>query len=208
MYLATSTGRARSIDKIDPVMQSDSLLLRHSTAIPQAVGSGIYFGKFDRHGPRYLLPGLLFLCLPLGALLANDAANDAAVPPHWLRPAWWALASVGFFVQVVGLSVNVLEDMVRHHYYNARWDYQMSYSPIPGQLALIAKYLHTAPQGIGLGWDRWFVLLSAAGASSVLVIGIEALFVAGAVGFGWLTWHEARRANLISQNSDPIETAR
>src|SRR5215467_6661090 len=65
-YLLTSTGRVRSIDEIDPVLQSTSLLLRHSTAIPQAVDSGIYFGKIDRHGvPRSAWPaGHALLVLP------------------------------------------------------------------------------------------------------------------------------------------------
>src|SRR5690242_9139973 len=66
VYLATSTGRARSIDEIDPVLQSDSLLLRHSTAIPQAVHAGIWFGKYDVNGvPRSAWPaGHALLVLP------------------------------------------------------------------------------------------------------------------------------------------------
>src|SRR6266849_1660943 len=69
VYILTSTGRVRSIDEIDPVMQSESLLLRHSTAIPQAVNSGIYFGKFDQHGlPRSAWPaGHAILVLPWSA---------------------------------------------------------------------------------------------------------------------------------------------
>src|SRR5579862_5509 len=69
-YLLTSTGRVRTIDEIDPVMQSESLLLRHTTAIPQAVNSAIFFGKFDLHGvPRSAYPaGLSILVLPWTAL--------------------------------------------------------------------------------------------------------------------------------------------
>src|SRR5262244_3624936 len=66
VYLLTSTGRVRTIDEIDPVLQSDSLLLRHSSAIPQAAGAGIWFGKRDVHGiPRSAWPvGHAILVLP------------------------------------------------------------------------------------------------------------------------------------------------
>ena len=136
------------------------------------------------YGPRYLLPSLVLLCFPIAALLCDS--------PRWLRPAFWSTAILGFVVQAIGLSVNVLEDMVRNHYYNANWDYQIAYSPIPGQLRLIWKYLHVAPTAIGLGWDRWFVLLRAAGASPSLTTGIALLFFAGALTFGLLTWRSLR----------------
>src|ERR1700676_4991838 len=70
VYLLTATGRARSIDEIDPVLQSASLLLRHTTAIPQAVTSGIYFGKLDQHGvARSAWPfGHALLVLPWSAI--------------------------------------------------------------------------------------------------------------------------------------------
>jgi hypothetical protein len=136
------------------------------------------------YGPRYLLPSLVLLCFPIASLMKE--------PPQWLRPALWSTAIVGFMVQALGLSVNVLEDMVRHHYYNANWDYQMGYSPIPGQIELIWKYLHMEPAGVGLGWDRWFVLLRAAGASASLLAGIAAIFFAGAVVFGGLLWRSVR----------------
>ena len=129
-------------------------------------------------GPRYLVPSLVLLCLALGALFID--------PPSWLHPALWAVAIAGFAVQLIGLSVNVLEDMVRNHYYDTHWDYQFSYSPIPGQLALIWKYLHAKPTAIGLGWDRWWLLLHAAGASSGILTAIVILFAAGTLIFGLL----------------------
>ena len=67
----------------------------------------------------------------------------------------------------------------------------MSYSPITGQLRLIGKYLH-APAALGLGWDRWFVFLRAAGASPATLAGIASLFVLGALVFGGLTWKAVR----------------
>jgi hypothetical protein len=129
------------------------------------------------------------MCFPIAALLREPSRW---FPSRWLRPLFWSLAAAGFVIQLIGLSVNILEDMLRNHYYNAHWDYQMSYSPIPGQVQLILKYLHTTPSAIGLGWDRWFVLLRAAGASSSLMTGIASLFFAGALTFGLLTWRSLR----------------
>jgi hypothetical protein len=161
------------------------------------------------YGPRYLLPSLVLLCLPVAVLL-HDPPQQAKIglppqqtkiglagdpglagdhdAPRWLRPLVGGTFIAGFLIQVIGLSVNVLEDMVRHHYYNAHWDYQLAYSPIPGQLRLIWKYLHVRPAGIGLGWDRWFVMLRTGGASPSLVTAVTSLFFAGALAFGLLTW--------------------
>ena len=138
-------------------------------------------------GPRYLVPSLVLLCLPIAAVLRE--------PPTWFRPVFWITAIAGFLVQAICLSTNVLEDMVRNHYYNGNWEYRMSYSPISGQLQLIWKYLHVKPTVIGGGWDRWFLLLRAAGASSSVVTGITSLMLAAALTFGLLIWGSVRNAS-------------
>src|ERR1700687_1621124 len=110
LYLLTSTGRIRSLDELDPVMQSESLMLRHSTAIPQAVASGIYFGKIDRHGlPRSAWPiGHTLLVLPwsaaghyLLARLPGIPANisDLAISTAtcWSNATYAALAAAAGF---------------------------------------------------------------------------------------------------------------
>lgn len=161
------------------------------------------------YGPRYLLPSLMLFCLPIAALLSDARLSSEPAsqpgtrqePPlrlrtlGWLRPVFWITVISGFAVQAVGLSTNILEDMVRNHYYNANWDYQMSYSAISGQLRLTWKYLHVAPAGVGLGWDRWFVLLRSAGANPALVSGITWSLLAGALLFGLLTWRSVCRAD-------------
>lgn len=139
------------------------------------------------YGPRYLLPSLVLLCFPIAALYQDS--------PRWLRPVFWTTTITGFLVQAIGLSTNIMEDMVLNHYYVGNWDYRMSYSPITGQLRLIWKYLHVSPAGQGLGWDRWFVFLRDAGASPSLLYGIASLFLLGALGFGLLTWRSVRGAS-------------
>jgi hypothetical protein len=138
------------------------------------------------YGSRFLLPSLTLLCFPIAALFLD--------PPSWLRPAFWSIAIAGFLVQAIGLATNPLEDMVRNHYFNANWDYQMGYSAITGQLQLIWKYLHVEPTALGLGWDRWFIFLRHAGASPVPLAAIASLFLLGAVVFGFLTWRSVRNA--------------
>jgi hypothetical protein len=140
------------------------------------------------YGPRYLLPSLTLLCYPIAALLRERSRG--ARP--WLRPLLWITAIGGLLVQGIGLATNILEDMVRNRYYIGNWDYRMSYSPITGQLQLIWKYLHVEPTAVGLGWDRWFVLLRAAGATPSLLTGITSLMLAGALIFGLLTWRSVR----------------
>jgi len=132
-------------------------------------------------GPRYLVPSLILLTLPCAALLRSPRSP-------WARAAFWGLGLFGLLVQAIGLSCNILEDMVVNHYFIGNWDYRMSYSPITGQLRLIWKYLQVKPAGLGLGWDRWFVFLHAAGANPVPLAVIASIFLAGALGFGLLTW--------------------
>jgi hypothetical protein len=138
-------------------------------------------------GPRYLIPGLVLLCLPIAALLQE--------PPKWFRSAFWIAAIVGFLVQAISLSTNVLEDMVRNHYYVGNFEYRMSYSPLSGQLRLIWKYLHVSPTVVGGGWDRWFLMLHAAGANPSVLAGVASLMLAAALVLGFQLWGAVRNAS-------------
>jgi hypothetical protein len=138
-------------------------------------------------GPRYLVPGLVLLCLPIAALFQE--------PRGWFRPAFWITAIVGFLVQAISLSTNVLEDMVRNHYYVGNFEYRMSYSPLSGQLRLIWKYLHASPTVVGGGWDRWFLMLHAGGADSSVLAVIACLMLAGTLIFGILLRASVRDAS-------------
>jgi hypothetical protein len=49
-YLLTSSGRVRTIDEVTVDYQTESLAMRGSTAIPQALESKLFFGKLDLKG--------------------------------------------------------------------------------------------------------------------------------------------------------------
>ncbi len=56
-YLLTSTGRVRVTDEVMTLFQSQSLVRRATTAVPQAVAAQLFYGKFDRTGrPRAPYP--------------------------------------------------------------------------------------------------------------------------------------------------------
>ncbi len=50
LFVLTSSGRVRVIDEVLPVYQTESLVERGSTAIPQAVSQDFFFGKLDLAG--------------------------------------------------------------------------------------------------------------------------------------------------------------
>lgn len=123
------------------------------------------------YGPRYLVPALLLLCVAIAAWFLD--------PPRWFRPVLRAVFGVGLVIQMIGLSTNIIEDMVANHYYNAGWYYRMSYSAITGQLRLIAKYIGGAPAPLGMGFDRWFLFATKAGVPAWIVAALFLLMTAG-----------------------------
>jgi len=50
LFLLTSTGRVRTMDEVSVNFQVESLAQHGSTAVPQAVSAGLFFGKLDRSG--------------------------------------------------------------------------------------------------------------------------------------------------------------
>src|SRR5580692_8364215 len=49
-YLLTSSGRVRTIDEVTVDLQAESLALRGSSAVPQAISENLFYGKLDRQG--------------------------------------------------------------------------------------------------------------------------------------------------------------
>jgi len=53
LFLLTSSGRVRTMDEVSVDFQAESLVMRGSTAVPQAVAANYFYGKVDRRGqPR------------------------------------------------------------------------------------------------------------------------------------------------------------
>jgi hypothetical protein len=56
-YLITSSGRVRTMDEYMAFFETESLALRHSATVPQAVQLNYYYGKYDTRGePRTPYP--------------------------------------------------------------------------------------------------------------------------------------------------------
>jgi hypothetical protein len=56
-YLMTSSGRVRTVDEYMAFFETESLVLRNSMAVPQALQLNYYYGKYDLHGePRAPYP--------------------------------------------------------------------------------------------------------------------------------------------------------
>ena len=49
-FLVTSSGRVRSIDEVVLDLEVESMASHGTTAIPQAVPQGLFYGKYDRFG--------------------------------------------------------------------------------------------------------------------------------------------------------------
>jgi hypothetical protein len=133
-------------------------------------------------GPRYLVPALIFLCLGLGPVLAANRP--------WIRPFAAVLFAAGFLVQALSIATSFMQDQVpRGRYYDANWNYQLSYS-LNGPLHLFFRYLASSePAKLGLGWDRWFVFLAKGGVSRGTLAMLGAMM---AVGLGVSLWRLIR----------------
>jgi len=138
----------------------------------------IFFAKYNQWeggycvGPRYLVPGIVLLCLGLGPVLAENRKP--------FKVAAGILFACGMLVQCLALATSFMEDQVpRGHYYDASWNYRMGYS-LSGSIHLLFKYLGSdQPAKLGLGWDRWFVFLAKGGLSRNTLAAIGVLLLLG-----------------------------
>ena len=117
-YMFTSTGRVRTPDEYNTLYMTESLVLRASTAVPQAVDLHNFYGRNDVHGqPRAAYPpGHALLCTPWYALGRYLLARLPGVPPEdtdlivaftsCLSSATFsALTVVFFFLLLVGMGI-------------------------------------------------------------------------------------------------------
>ena len=83
LFMLTSTGRVRLQDELMTLFESESLVLRGSTAVPQAVAAQLFFGRFDRRGqPRAAYaPGQALVTTPWYMLGHYVLRQAPGVPP-------------------------------------------------------------------------------------------------------------------------------
>jgi hypothetical protein len=118
LYLLTSTGRVRTPDEYNTLYMTESLVLRGSTAIPQAVQLNNFYGRYDVHGqPRAAYaPGQALLCTPwyafgqyllarLPGVPADDTDLVVAFSSCLSSATFSALTVTFFFLLLVGIGI-------------------------------------------------------------------------------------------------------
>jgi hypothetical protein len=118
LYLLTSSGRVRTIDEVTVDYEAESLVTRGSTAVPQAVGAGTYYGKVDAAGepqapygagqallaaPWYLLGRLVRAVAPGIPPQARDLVLDAVITSS--SATFAALAGALVFLLLAGKGI-------------------------------------------------------------------------------------------------------
>jgi hypothetical protein len=117
-YLLTSTGRVRTPDEYNTLYTTESLVLRGSTAVPQAVELHNFYGRYDLHNrPRAAYPpGQALLCIPwyafgqyllarLPGVPADDADLVVAFSSCLSSATFSALTVAFFFLFLVGIGI-------------------------------------------------------------------------------------------------------
>jgi hypothetical protein len=117
-YLLTSTGRLRTPDEYNTLYTTESLVLRGSTAVPQAVQLDNFYGRRDLRGqPRAAYPpGQALLCAPFYALGEYLLARLPGVPADdtdlvvscascWSSATFSALTVAFFFLLLVRIGI-------------------------------------------------------------------------------------------------------
>jgi hypothetical protein len=81
-YLLTSSGRVRTPDEYNTLYTTESLVLHHTTAVPQAIELHNFYGRLDIHGlPRAAYPpGQALICAPWYAVGYYLLARLPGVP--------------------------------------------------------------------------------------------------------------------------------
>lgn len=118
VFILTSSGRVRIIDEVLPVYQTESIVERGSTAIPQAAGAQLFYGKRDSQGrPQAPYPpGPALLAVPwylagrsvLASLPGVPQSAEALVTDFSIvlsSATYAALAASLMFLVFIGMGV-------------------------------------------------------------------------------------------------------
>lgn len=136
------------------------------------------------YGPRYLVPALALLGLGIGPALAPIGSGLEPASRN-MRLLAIAVFVAGFFVQAVGSATSFLEADVAGGYYDAQYNYRMSFSPIAMHIHLLLHYATSAAAPIGRGFDKWWVFLSKAGVSFGALTSLAGVLLIGAAASAW-----------------------
>jgi len=168
-------------------------------------------------GPRYTVPITGLLLIPAIEILSRWRRL-----PMIARAGVVALAAVGFVVQVLGVSVDYLHQMLLERFqgvdprtywslpYSAIWRHALAFGQILGGNAPYPSDQVPMDQALGLPqfttFDFWWVYAWINGTNPVLIVAIVGVAMALMVGLAdklWVVafgghsiWHRLRRGNL------------
>jgi len=141
------------------------------------------------YGPRYLVPALTLLGLGIAPALAPMQSDSERSSRHVQHFAI-AVFAVGLLVQAIGVTTSFLEADVAGVYYDAQYNYRMSFSPLAMQIHLLAHYATSEAAPIGRGFDKWWVFLSKAGVSAGTLWLIACSLLLCAAASAWWLWRQ------------------
>lgn len=112
LYCFFSTGRVRTRDEFMTALQTESLVLFGSTAVPQAPGTHFYYGRIDRFGaPRApYLPGQALASLPFYLVGRSLSQHVASIPQRSRRIVcdFFQVLSSALFAAIAAASILLL----------------------------------------------------------------------------------------------------
>jgi hypothetical protein len=124
-YMLTSTGRVRTADEYNTLYTTQSLVLRGSTSVPQAVQLHNFYGRLDLQGHPHAAypPGQAILCAPwyavgnyilsgLPGVLAGAREFVAAFSCCLSSATFSALSVAFFFLLLDGIGIPSKESLL------------------------------------------------------------------------------------------------
>jgi len=126
------------------------------------------------YGPRYLVPGAELLTLPAALLLQERSRSLGS------KLFFYLCAAFAVIVQLTGIATSFLETEATGRYYDAHWNYRLSFFSFAEQWRLFVHYATApGPAPLGRGFDRWYLFLHKAGLplSSIWIIATPELLL-------------------------------